>query len=251
MEKRAGLTPSLEDYLEVIYQIIEEKKAARVKEIARRLGVNNSSVTGALKSLSAKGFLNYSPYDVITLTETGERIALDVIRRHEVLKKFFTDVLCIDSGEADEAACRMEHAVTSGVLEKIVRFVEFTEICPRSGPEWIEGFRKFCSNGLPKACCTHWQNCTLSFKNPESVCPVFSAESRPLSRVGKGQRVRLVNFEKANGAIARLMDLGIDSGSVFEVENVHPDTEDMAVYVRGYRFTLRKESADRIMVAAC
>lgn len=112
MKTKQKLTPSLEDYLEVIYHIIEEKQAARVKEIAKRLNVNNSSVTGALKSLSSKGFLNYSPYDVITLTEQGRAVAVYVIRRHEVLKQFFTDILCIDPETADDAACKMEHEVT-------------------------------------------------------------------------------------------------------------------------------------------
>ena len=132
MQKKA-LTASLEDYLEAIYHIIREKQAARVKEIAKRLKVNNSSVTGALKTLSKKGLLNYAPYDVITLTDKGEEAALDVIRRHEILKKFITDILCIEGSAADDAACTMEHAVTPEVLERIVRFVEFTEICPRSG----------------------------------------------------------------------------------------------------------------------
>ena len=126
--KKKGLTASLEDYLETIYHIIQDKQAARVKEIAKRLEVNNSSVTGALKNLAGKGLLNYAPYDVISLTEKGEEVALDVIRRHRIMKKFITDILCLEEEIAEDAACKMEHYVTTEVLERIVRFVEFTEV---------------------------------------------------------------------------------------------------------------------------
>ena len=75
------LTSSLEDYLESIYLIISEKEAVRPKDIAKRLNVSNASVTGALKTLSDKGMINYAPYDVITLTDKGREAAIDVLRR--------------------------------------------------------------------------------------------------------------------------------------------------------------------------
>jgi DtxR family Mn-dependent transcriptional regulator len=52
---------SLEDYLEAIYHIVHEKQAARAKDIVERLGVKNSSVTGALRVLSGKGLINDAP----------------------------------------------------------------------------------------------------------------------------------------------------------------------------------------------
>jgi len=78
------LTASLEDYLEAIFHIIAEKQAVRPKDIAKRLKVSNSSVTGALRSLADKELINYAPYDVISLTPSGETAAKDVIRRHEL-----------------------------------------------------------------------------------------------------------------------------------------------------------------------
>jgi DtxR family Mn-dependent transcriptional regulator len=56
-------------------------------------GVHNSSVTQALRSLSEKKLINYAPYDVITLTDAGEALALGVVRRHETLSKFLNHVL--------------------------------------------------------------------------------------------------------------------------------------------------------------
>ena len=87
------VSSSLEDYLEAIYHTVEAKGAARAKDLVVRLGVHNSSVTQALRSLSQKKLVNYAPYEVITLTDTGERIARDVIKRHDTLAEFLHKVL--------------------------------------------------------------------------------------------------------------------------------------------------------------
>ena len=105
------LSASLEDYLEAIFHIVAEKHAARAKDIGKRMRVSRSSVTGALHTLAGKGLVNYAPYDLITLTKKGEAAAQDVVRRHEVLREFFVRVLAVDADDADEAACKMEHAV--------------------------------------------------------------------------------------------------------------------------------------------
>jgi len=118
------LSASLEDYLEAIYHVVEAKQAARAKDIAARLHVSGSSVTGALHALAKREFINYAPYDVITLTPEGRRIAEDVVRRHRVLRTFFTRVLDVADDEADEAACRMEHAVPRSILERFIAFAE-------------------------------------------------------------------------------------------------------------------------------
>ena len=72
MAHHAALSSNMEDYLEAIFHISSEKQAARAKDIADRLKVNKSSVTGALRSLSEKGYVNYAPYDIITLTGKGK-----------------------------------------------------------------------------------------------------------------------------------------------------------------------------------
>ena len=132
------MTASLEDYLEAIYQIIAAKQGVRPRDIARRLSVSNASVTGALRALAGKKLINYAPYDVISLTPAGRRAAREVVRRHEVLRDFLIKVLEVNEAEADEAACQMEHSITKPVLERLVKFVEYIDGCPRGGARWIE-----------------------------------------------------------------------------------------------------------------
>jgi DtxR family Mn-dependent transcriptional regulator len=131
------LSESLEDYLEAIYWIEREKKVARSKDIASRLHVSTSSVTGALHTLSDLGLVNYSPYHLVTLTQKGRKEARGVVRRHETLREFFTCVLCIDRKEADETACRMEHVLSAEILDRLVQFIEFVKQSRNDDMEWI------------------------------------------------------------------------------------------------------------------
>ncbi|MHC4981959.1 MAG: metal-dependent transcriptional regulator [Planctomycetota bacterium] len=120
------LSASLEDYLEAIFQIAAEKKVARSKDISKVTRVSRSSVTGALRALSEKGLINYAPYDLITLTPKGRAVAEGVVRRHEVLREFFVEVLGVDERQGEKAACKMEHAMSGKILERFIRFVDST-----------------------------------------------------------------------------------------------------------------------------
>ncbi len=147
MRQAEPLSANMEDYLEAIFHISEEKQAARAKDIADRVQVNKSSVTGALRSLSEKGLVNYAPYDLVTLTPKGKKLAVEIVRRHAALKDFFVKILLIDQGEAEDAACKVEHAISKTIIDRLINFVEFMEICPRGGKEWLKGFRRHCENG--------------------------------------------------------------------------------------------------------
>lgn len=144
MPTNLKVSASLEDYLEAIYHTVEAKGAARAKDIVQRLGVHNSSVTQALRSLSEKDLINYAPYDVITLTDRGERIALDVVHRHTTLSEFLNKVLGLPASEADEGACLMEHAINPLIMDRLVKFVQYFENCPLNEVRWDDGVGFFC-----------------------------------------------------------------------------------------------------------
>ena len=145
---------SMEDYLETIYQVIREKQAVRSKEIAAHLGVRAASVTGALRQLSGKGLVHYAPYGEISLTAEGEALAADVIARHRLLHDFLFGVLGMPESAADPAACRLEHALTPELRERLAMFIRFLDACPSAGTDnWRERFKFFMKNGkLPKSC---------------------------------------------------------------------------------------------------
>lgn len=140
------LSASLEDYLETIYHIISEKEVARAKEIASRLKVRRSSVTEALRSLSQKGFINYAPYEAITLTEQGRKIAEDVTQRHRALKDFFIKVLAVQDTVAEDGACRVEHTAPREIIDRLRMFVNFIEDWPSVGKKLLKDFNSYCDS---------------------------------------------------------------------------------------------------------
>lgn len=138
----ASLSASLEDYLEAIYLICEEKDEVRAKDIADRLGVSGASVTGALHALVERNLVHHEPYEGVRLTEQGRSIAKGVCQRHQALYEFFVRVLGLKKNDAEECACKMEHAVPDHVLERFIAFLSFMERCPDGGARWRneEGF---------------------------------------------------------------------------------------------------------------
>lgn len=155
MEEHTDLSASLEDYLEAIYHIIGDKQVARAKDISKRLSVNNSSVTGALRSLADKKLINYAPYEVITLTQLGEKAAKEVAQRHEALMDFFVNILCLEKTSAEEAACKMEHAMSRPILDRLVQYAAFVKSCPRAGDDWVNKFKEFCFKNEAEMDCEH------------------------------------------------------------------------------------------------
>lgn len=163
MPSQQPLTASQEDYLEAIYNISEEKMAARVKDISNYLGVKASSVTGALKNLGKMKLVNYAPYDLITLTDQGKKVAKEIVSRHNALENFLTNVLGIDKKEADEAACKMEHTVPKKIVERLIKYSEYVDRCHKGAVNWDSGFGYYCKNGCTDTDC---EKC-LSEKPPE------------------------------------------------------------------------------------
>lgn len=153
MNANMKITDSQEDYLEAIYHISKERLVARPKDISKYLEVRGSSVTGALKTLGAMGLINYAPYDVVTLTEEGVAVAEDIVHRHNALQRFMTNVLGIEDKEADNAACKMEHSIPKVVVERLVKYSEYVERCPKGGITWESGFGYYCKHGCSDEDC--------------------------------------------------------------------------------------------------
>ncbi len=124
MEK---LSVSLEDYIEEIYIQVLKSGQAKVTEIANKLNVKKASVTGALKLLLEQKLINYAPYSPITLTSEGEKVAKNILAKHENLTSFFVEVLGAEKSEATEIACKMEHIVSQKIFENMLKLTDFVK----------------------------------------------------------------------------------------------------------------------------
>ena len=140
-------TPSMEDYLKTIAMLRNENKVARVSQISQKLKVKMPSVTSALKKLSDKKLVLHQKYGYIELTARGDKVAKDVIRRHEALSHFFTEILDIERETVEADACKIEHVISQLSLERITKFIEFIEACPPRETKFSKKYKYYLEHG--------------------------------------------------------------------------------------------------------
>jgi len=150
---REKLSSTLEDYLETICRLQDEKGFARVRDIADALDVASSTATAALHALDQKGMINYKPYEPVTLSSAGRERSEQILLRHRILQDFLENVLAIPGERADSIACRMEHAIDKESLMRFVCFLVFIKDHPGSGRDWLSQFGEFLTDGADGFTC--------------------------------------------------------------------------------------------------
>lgn len=120
-QKINKLSAALENYLETIAALKNEKKYARVGDIAKALGVKSSSVNVAINFLAENGLVIHEKYGYVDLTEEGEKVANEVQRKHDVLYQFLNELLFVDSDVAVVEACEIEHSVSAETIRRLER----------------------------------------------------------------------------------------------------------------------------------
>lgn len=144
VEPLGDLSSTMQMYIKIIQEIQGRKGAARVTDIANAMGVQKGSVTAALRNLSARGLVNYAPYDVITLTDTGAAVGDQLHRRYEVLRDFLDSVLGLTPEAADREACDLEHHISDELRERLIGFIEYYQGCATPRFRWDPGLGGFC-----------------------------------------------------------------------------------------------------------
>ena len=112
------MTKSLEDYIEIIYVLIHEKRRARVRDIATSLKVKMPSVVKGISELKKLALVTQEPYGDVELTAKGRRIATIILNRHTKIREFLM-MLGVSRRIADKDACLMEHILSAETMDKI------------------------------------------------------------------------------------------------------------------------------------
>jgi Mn-dependent DtxR family transcriptional regulator len=131
-------TPRLEDYLEAIYHLIQDKGDASMVDIADRLGVKPPTVTSMVQKLAKGDYLLHEPYRGMRLTEKGEKVARSVISRHSIVEEFLA-ILGVAEGTAHQDAEGIEHYIHPVTIRKIERLVDFL----RQNPGSLDAIRDY------------------------------------------------------------------------------------------------------------
>jgi DtxR family Mn-dependent transcriptional regulator len=226
----AGLSATMEDYLEAIYQLQEEHQVARVRDIARMLGVKMPSVSGALKTLAARELIEHEKYGYAVLTAEGRDLAEQVHRRHHAIVELLHSIMQLAPEQAEDEACQLEHALSAQSLERLTLLTDFLQQDEQVRRRWLELLEQ------------------------SELCegPVAArAPERPeltLDEVAPGSAA-LITQVCGEGAIRRrLLDMGLRPGAEVRVERLAPLGDPLEVVVMDYHLTLRKNEAQNIHV---
>ena len=127
-------TPSMEDHIEQIYLLIEQKGYARVSDIAEALSVLPSSVTKMVQKLDKDGYLVYEKYRGLTLTPKGDKLGKRLVQRHELLERFLR-LIGVDEDKIYDDVEGIEHHLSWNSIERIGDLVQLME----EKPELVQG----------------------------------------------------------------------------------------------------------------
>ncbi|MFD2925944.1 transcriptional regulator MntR [Halobacillus naozhouensis] len=119
-------TPSMEDYIEQIYILIEDKGYARVSDIAENLQVHPSSVTKMVQKLDRDQYLNYEKYRGLILTPKGKKIGKRLVYRHELLEQFL-EIIGVNQDKIYNDVEGIEHHLSWDSIDRIGDLVQYFE----------------------------------------------------------------------------------------------------------------------------
>ncbi len=113
------LSQAVEDYIKAIYRVRQRGETASTSDIARALNVSAASVTNMTKRLAQMGLTEYEPYQGVRLTDTGNKVALEIIRHHRLLELYLRNVMGYPWDKVHEEAELLEHHISEEFEQKI------------------------------------------------------------------------------------------------------------------------------------
>ena len=121
---KKNATPTMEDYIEIIYSLIKTKGYARSADIAKQLNVYPSTVTKMLKKLDNEEYIAYEKYRGIALTEKGQKMGEYALKRHTLLEDFMK-VIGIKKDRIYKEVEGIEHHISEDSLKKITKLTNY------------------------------------------------------------------------------------------------------------------------------
>ena len=122
------LTPSMEDYVEMIYRLSRNNGYTRINELSGALNVQPPSVTRMVQKLAEIHLVNYERYGVITLTEKGRLEGSTLLMRHNIVENFLRSI-GVNEGIFEETE-KIEHTVSRETLRCMANYLNFLKENP-------------------------------------------------------------------------------------------------------------------------
>jgi DtxR family Mn-dependent transcriptional regulator len=128
------LSSAVEDYLKAVYVLESEGERATTSALAERMRVSAPSVTAMMKRLAALGLVERAPYRGVVLTDSGRLTALEVLRHHRLLERYFVDVLGLALDQVHAEADALEHVLSEELEQRIDAALGFPRVDPHGDP---------------------------------------------------------------------------------------------------------------------
>src|SRR6478672_12720421 len=208
---KPNVSRSAEDYLKAILQL-EAPDGVSTSAIAAQLGVSQPSVTRMTKKLAADGLVSRVPYRGVTLTETGRRVALEVLRHHRLLELFLSDRLGMSLDEVHAEADRLEHVLSEELEARIDEALGYPTHDPHGHPI------------------------------PDPELRLESTERRALSEVAPGERTTVVRVPDRDAELLRYLgELELVPGATVEVVSQAPFDGPITLRSRTGEYAIARE----------
>jgi len=123
-----------ENYLKSIYHLALNADNVSTNQLAALLNTKASSVTDMLKKLAEKELINYIPYQGVSLTAAGEKIAVNIIRKHRLWEYFLMEKLDFKWDQVHEMAEEMEHISSNELIDRLDKFMGYPKYDPHGDP---------------------------------------------------------------------------------------------------------------------
>ena len=196
---------AIEDYLKTIYALAETESPVSTSRLAEARQVKPSSVTNMIQRLDKLKLINYAKHYGVTLTEHGERIALEVIRHHRLIELYLIEALGFSWDEVHEQADILEHVISEKLEDRIAEALGNPTIDPHGDPI------------------------------PQRDGSMVTIDAQPLSTLAvgaQGQVARIPNDENSE-MLRYLAELGLVLGAAIEVIQIEPFDGPFTILIDG------------------
>lgn len=128
------MTGNKEDYIKIIYELGGQSNQVSNKSIAEALNVSAPSVSEMIKKLLQQGYIEYTLYQGVKLTDLGTKEAMKIRRKHLLWEVFLVEKLGYNWGDVDEEAERLEHVTSDELERRLDEYLNYPTICPHGTP---------------------------------------------------------------------------------------------------------------------
>jgi DtxR family Mn-dependent transcriptional regulator len=211
---------AIEDYVKTIYSLAQEESPVSTSRVAAARSVKPASATSMIQRLARLKLVNYEKHYGVTLTETGEKLALEVIRHHRLLELYLMEALGFRWDEVHEQADILEHVISEKLEERIAAALNYPSFDPHGDPI------------------------------PARDGTMTVVDTTALSDVPAGGRARVARVpDDSNSELLRyLASLGLVPGAEVSVASVAPFLGPLTVAVAGQTHAIGRNLADLILV---